>query len=98
MLFHKVCFKCTTCGGKLDGNFGKNELGFFCITHFHEIAKLTGGYKTGTGPTNNAATASLVEALVHRSDAGKHDAADGGVMPPAAVLPEVAVPEAVLVP
>merc|ERR1712129_96101 len=67
LLFHKTCFKCTTCHCKLDCTFGKNELGFFCMTHFHQIAKVTGGYKTGTGPTRNAVAAGLVEALVNRS-------------------------------
>lgn len=66
LLFHKDCFKCTTCDRKLDGNFGKSELGFFCLTHFHEIAKLTAGYKSGTGPTRNSVAAGLVDALVHR--------------------------------
>lgn len=68
MLFHKTCFKCKTCGRKLDGNFGRNELGFFCMTHFHQIAKVTGGYKTGTGPTRNAVAAGLVDAMVNRQN------------------------------
>lgn len=70
-LFHKDCFKCTTCGRKLGGtNFAKNELGFFCMPHFQQITKVTGGYRTGTGPTRNAAAASLVEAMVHRESVG----------------------------
>jgi len=66
LLFHKTCFKCTACGCTLSGNFGKSELGFFCLTHFHQIAKVTGGYKTGTGPTRNAVAAGLVDRLVNR--------------------------------
>lgn len=70
-LFHKDCFKCVTCARKLcGGNFAKNELGFFCIPHFQQITKVTGGYKTGTGPTRNAAAASLVEAMVNREIVG----------------------------
>jgi len=75
-LFHRDCFKCATCGRKLaSGNWAKNELGFFCLTHFHQIAKVTGGYKTGTGPTRNAVAAGLVEAMIHRSEGGAIPAA-----------------------
>lgn len=66
LLFHKTCFRCTACNCKLECKFGKSELGFFCLTHFHQIAKVTGGYKTGTGPTRNAEAASYVDAMVNR--------------------------------
>jgi hypothetical protein len=84
MMFHKDCFKCTTCERKLDGNFGKNELGFFCLTHFHEIAKLTGGYKSGTGPTRNAVAAGLVDALVHRRSTLKPEGSEAASTQPEA--------------
>jgi len=66
LVFHKDCFRCTTCSRKLENNYAKNELGFFCMTHFHQIAKVTCGYKTGTGPTRNAEAAGLVDAMVRR--------------------------------
>jgi len=61
-LFHKDCFKCITCSRKLaGGDFARNELGFFCIPHFQQIAQVTGGYKSGS-----AATASLVDSMIKR--------------------------------
>merc|ERR1719296_310581 len=60
LVFHKDCFRCTTCSRKLENNYGKSELGIFCMAHFHQITKVTGGYRAGTGPTRNAAAAELV--------------------------------------
>mmetsp|Transcript_129319 Transcript_129319/g.258209 ORF Transcript_129319/g.258209 Transcript_129319/m.258209 type:complete len:182 (-) Transcript_129319:90-635(-) len=64
--FHKNCFRCVTCNRKLESQYEKSELGFFCPTHFKQIAKVTGGYRLGTGPTRSSTTADLVGAMTGR--------------------------------
>jgi len=72
--FHRDCFRCTTCRRKLETIFEKSELGFFCPTHFEQIAKVTGGYMRGTGPIRNAGTASVVDSMVSRVGPGSASA------------------------
>jgi len=62
--FHKDCFRCTTCRRKLHTHFEKSGEGFFCLAHFTQITKVTGGYMLGAGPSRGATTTNLLKELV----------------------------------
>jgi len=66
--FHNDCFRCVTCNRKLGTQYEKSELGFFCPTHFKQIAKVTGGYALGTGSTRSSKTEELVGAMTGRGN------------------------------
>lgn len=76
LTFHKDCFRCATCRRKLETDYRRSELGWFCSTHFAEIATVTGGYAAGTGPMRNALAKSLVDAIASRGGSGRGAAAE----------------------
>jgi len=69
LLFHQACFCCHTCGRKLNHDYGKNELGFFCLVHYKQLSSVTCHYHTGTGMKARAASTSSIVADMCRHGA-----------------------------
>jgi len=50
MVFHKNCFRCTTCNKVVGiGKYASLESKIYCKTHFKQLFKLKGNYNEGSG-------------------------------------------------